>query len=76
MRVKQLVRSDRKLTVRMIADELGLNRESGREILLHDLGMRKVVVFVVAHIYPPVTGKRQTLTCWTIRTLFITTTTS
>ena len=25
---------------------------------------------VVAHIYPPVTGQRQTLTCWTIRTLF------
>ena len=33
------------------------------------------VVVVVAHIYPPVTGQRQTLTCWTIRTLFITRTT-
>ena len=33
-------------------------------------------VAVVAHIYPHVTGQRQTLTCWTIRTLFITTTTS
>ena len=31
---------------------------------------------VVALIYPPVTGQRQTLTYWTIRTLFITTTTS
>ena len=29
----------------------------------------------IAHIYPPVTGQRQTLTYWTIRTLFITTTT-
>ena len=29
-----------------------------------------VVVVVVAHIYP-VTGQRQTLTCWTIRILFI-----
>ena len=28
----------------------------------------------IAHIYPPVTGQRQTLTYWTIRTLFITTT--
>ena len=27
------------------------------------------VVVVVAHIYPPVTGQRQTLTCWAIRTL-------
>ena len=32
-------------------------------------------IVVVAHIYPPVTGQRQTLTYWTIRTLFITTTT-
>ena len=31
-----------------------------------------IVVVAVAHIYPPVTGQRQTLTCWTIRTLFIT----
>ena len=30
------------------------------------------VVVVVAHIYPPVTGQRQMLTYWTIRTLFIT----
>ena len=35
-----------------------------------------VVVVVVAHIYPHVTGQRQTLTCWTIRSLFITRTTS
>ena len=34
-----------------------------------------VVVVVVAHFYPPVTGQRQTLTFRTIRTLFITTTT-
>ena len=31
---------------------------------------------VVAHIYPPVTGQRQKLTYGTIRTLFITKTTS
>ena len=31
---------------------------------------------VVAHVYSPVTGQRQTLTYWTICTLFITTTTS
>ena len=42
MRVKQLVQSDCRLTVRMIADELGLNIESVRTILQHDLGMRKV----------------------------------
>ena len=41
-RVKQLVRSDRRLTVRMISDELSLNKESVQTILLHDLGMQKV----------------------------------
>ena len=32
-RVKQLVRNDRRLTVRMIGEKLGLNRESVRKIL-------------------------------------------
>ena len=36
---------------------------------------QSVVVVVVAHIYPPVTGQRQTLTYWTIRTLFVEVTT-
>ena len=35
-----------------------------------------VDVVVVAYIYPPITRQRQMLTCWTIRTLFITKTTS
>ena len=35
-----------------------------------------VVVVVVAHTYPPVTGQRQTLTYWTIGTLFVAVTTS
>ena len=50
MKVKQQVRSDRRLTVRMIADELGLNRESMPTILLHDLGMRKVCAKLVLKI--------------------------
>ena len=49
-RVKHLVRSDRRLTVRMISDELSLNRESVRKILLHDLGMRKVYAKMVPKI--------------------------
>ena len=49
-RVKQLVRSDRRLTVRMTSDELSLNRESVRTILLHDLGMRKVYAKMVPKI--------------------------
>ena len=39
-RVKQLVRSDYRLTVGMISDELSLSRELVRTILLHDLGVR------------------------------------
>ena len=41
-RVKQLVQSDRRLTVRMISDELSLNRESMQIILLHDLVVQKM----------------------------------
>ena len=36
------MRSDRRLTVRMIADELGMNSESVWRILTEDLEMRKV----------------------------------
>ena len=50
MRVKKLVQSDRRLTVRMIADELDLNRETVRTILLYDLGMRKVCAKLVPKI--------------------------
>lgn len=46
-RVNQLVRSDRRLTVRMIAEELSLNRESVRTILVQELGMRKVCAKMV-----------------------------
>ena len=50
VRVKQMVRSDRRLTIRMIADNLDLNRELVRNILLHDLGMRKVCAKLVPKI--------------------------
>ena len=50
VRVKQTVRSDRRLTIRMIADNLDLNRESVRNILLHDLWMRKVCAKLVPKI--------------------------
>ena len=40
--VSQKVRSDRRLTVRMIADELGMNSERVWRIITKDLGMRKI----------------------------------
>ena len=50
IRVKQLVRSDCRLTVRMTSDELSLNRESVQTNLLHDLGMRKMCAKMVPKI--------------------------
>ena len=40
-RARTLVRSDRRLGVRVIAEELNLNRETMRQIVKEDLGMRK-----------------------------------
>ena len=40
--VKKNVRGDRRLTVQLISDELGLNRNSIWQIITEDLGMRKV----------------------------------
>jgi hypothetical protein len=41
-RVRTLVRSDRRLGVRLIAEEMNMNRETMRQILTEDLGMRKI----------------------------------
>ena len=45
--VKQMVRGDRRLTVRMIADELEINRDSVWKIITEDLGMWKICVKMV-----------------------------
>ena len=41
-RVKNLVRGDRRLTVREIAEEVGISKDSAHEILRADLNMRRV----------------------------------
>ena len=41
-RVGTLVHSDRRLDVRVIAEELNMNRETVRQIVKEDLGMRKI----------------------------------
>jgi len=41
-RVRPLVRSDRRLGVRVIAEELNMNRETVWQIVKEDLGMRKI----------------------------------
>ncbi|GFV67010.1 hypothetical protein TNCV_356961 [Trichonephila clavipes] len=40
-KVKKLIAKDRRLTVRMMAEELQINRESVRQIVIQYLGMRK-----------------------------------
>jgi len=46
-RVTVLVRSDRRLTVKMIADEVNVNREAVRQILTEELGMKKICAKMV-----------------------------
>ena len=41
-RVRELVRSDRRFTVQMNADEVNVNREAVRRILTEELGIRKI----------------------------------
>ena len=46
-RVRSLVRSDRRLTLRMISSELNLNRFTVHQILTQDLEMRKLCAKMV-----------------------------
>ena len=49
-RVKQKVRSDRRLTVRKIAHELGMNSERVWRIITEDLGVRKICAKMVPRL--------------------------
>ena len=49
-RVKQKVRSDRRLTVRMTADELDMNSERVWKIITEDLGMKKICAKMVPRL--------------------------
>jgi len=49
-RVRNLVRSDLRLGVRVIAKEMNMNRETARQIVKEDLGMRKMSAKMVPRI--------------------------
>ena len=49
-KVRQLFRSDRRLTIRVIANELGMDKEMVRTILVDTLGMRKVCAKMVPRL--------------------------
>ena len=50
-RARTLVRSDRRLSVRVIAEELNMNRETVRQIVKEDLGMRIISAKMAPRIF-------------------------
>ena len=49
-KVRQLVRNDRRLTIRVIANEVEMDKETVRTILVDTLGMRKVCAKMVPRL--------------------------
>ena len=47
--VRKRIQEERYVTVRMMADEFGVNRETFRQILVKDLGKRKVTSRFAPH---------------------------
>ena len=62
-RVRQKVRSDRRLSVRMIADELGMNNERVWRIITEDLGMRKICAKMVLRLLNEGQKERRVQVC-------------
>ena len=52
-KVARLVRGDRRLSIRAISELTNINKESVRQILHDDLGMKKVCAEVVPKILSP-----------------------
>jgi len=46
-KVRQIVRENRRLTVRSIAEQVNIDRETARKILTEDIDMRKVCAKMV-----------------------------
>jgi len=46
VKVRERIQEERCATVRMMADEFGVNRETIRQILVEDLGKRKVALYL------------------------------
>ena len=61
--VWQKVRSDRRLTARMIADELGMNSERVWRIITEDLGMRKICAKMVPRLLNERQKERRVQVC-------------
>ena len=62
-RVRQKVRSDGRLTVRMIADELGMNSERVWRIITEELGMRRICAKMVPRLLNEGQKERRVKVC-------------
>ena len=62
-RVRQKVRSDRRLTVRMIADELGMNSERIWRMITENLGITKICAKMVPRLLNEGQKKRRVQVC-------------
>lgn len=62
-RVRQMVRNDRRLTVRMIASSLDINRDCVWKIITEDLGMRKICAKMVPRLLNDDQKERRTQVC-------------
>ena len=67
-RVRQKVRSDRRLTVRMIANELSMNSERVWTIITEELGMRKICTKMVPRLLTDEQKERRVEVCQDILT--------
>ena len=67
-RVQQKVRSDRRLTVRMIANELSMNSERVWTIITEELGMRKICAKMVSRLLTDEQKDRRVEVCQDILT--------
>ena len=61
--MKQKVRNDRRLTIRMIAGELGMNSERVWRIITEDLGMRKICATMVPRLLNEGQKERRVQVC-------------
>ena len=62
-RVRQKVRSDRRLTVRMNTDELDMNNERVYRIITEDLGMKKICAKMVPRLLNEGQKERRVQVC-------------
>ena len=64
-KVRAVVRSDRRLTVRMIGSELNLNHQTDHDILTEELGMQKTCAKLVPKNSPTNKSKTEGTCAWT-----------